>query len=174
MLHAMTQAKRILIAHVAGAHGIAGELVLKCYAQDPLDLKRYGELSDEAGGRVFRVRSVRVAGRRVIAGLEGIGDRNAAEEMQGSALYVAREKLPAAEEGEFYCADLIGLAAVGTDGQRLGTVIDVVDYGAGDLIEVALESGGSALVPFAEGFVGRIDMQARTVEIEQTGGAEWT
>ncbi len=102
----------------------------------------------------------------VVARLEGVSDRNAAEALKGVELYVDRDKLPAAAEGEFYHADLIGLAAVDPQGKRLGEIVAVQNYGAGDLLEIRLTGAGKTeLVPFTEATVPEVDIAAGRVVV---------
>ena len=87
-----------------------------------------------------------------MARLKGIADRNAAETLRNTDLFVPRDRLPPIEEADtFYHADLVGLAAVGDDGAALGTVTAIHNFGAGDLIEISAAAGGEALLlPFTE------------------------
>jgi 16S rRNA processing protein RimM len=158
----------ILLAHVAGAHGIRGEVLLKTYTGAPEDVAAYGPLSDEAGQRKFAVRVVRVTPKGVIARLNGIDDRNAAEALKSVALYVDRAKLPPPDEDEFYHTDLIGLAAVDESGQMIGTVDRVLDYGAGTILEIKLTAPGAGkteLVPFTKACVPTVSIADRRVTI---------
>ena len=92
--------------------------------------------------------SARPTPKGVVARLDGIADRNAAEALKGVELYVDRERLPAAAEGEFYHADLIGLAAVDPDGKPSARSLAVHNFGAGDLLEIRPAGGGKTeLVP---------------------------
>jgi 16S rRNA processing protein RimM len=152
---------RVLLGRIAGAHGIRGEVVIHAYTAAPEDIGTYGPLSDADGARSFRLKSVRVTAKGVVAHLEGISDRSAAEALKGVELYVDRDKLPAAAEGEFYHADLIGLAAVDPQGKRLGEIVAVPNYGAGDLLEIRLAgSGKTEFVPFTEATVPEVDIAA--------------
>jgi 16S rRNA processing protein RimM len=102
-----------------------------------------------------------VTGKGVVARIEGVTDRNAAEALKGTELYVDRDRLPAATEGEFYHADLIGLDAVDPDGKAIGSIVAVQNFGAGDLLEVRLAgSTRTELVPFTEAAVPTVDMSA--------------
>src|SRR6185312_14454912 len=96
-----------------------------------------------------------------VARLKGVADRDAAEALTNLRLYVSRDKLPPAEEGEFYHADLVGLAAVTPAGAPLGTVTAVLNFGAGDILEIKPPSGEPLLVPFTETTVPEIDVTAR-------------
>jgi 16S rRNA processing protein RimM len=157
--------KRILLGRIAGAHGIRGEVLIKTFTGRPEDIGAYGPLDDGAG-RTFRIEVVRVTARGVVARIAGVGDRNAAEALKGAALHVDRERLPMPAEGEFYHADLIGLAAVDPEGRPLGEVIAVYNHGAGDLLEVRLaESGKTELVAFTDAFVPEVDLAGRRVVV---------
>jgi 16S rRNA processing protein RimM len=150
-----------------GAHGIRGEVVIHTYTAAPEDISTYGPLLDKSGAQSFRLRSARVTTKGgVVARLEGISDRNAAEALKGVELYVDRDKLPAAAEGEFYHADLIGLAAVDPQGKRLGEIVAVQNYGAGDLLEIRLTGAGKTeLIPFTEATVPEVDIAAGRVVV---------
>jgi 16S rRNA processing protein RimM len=159
---AATAKSRILLGRIAGAHGIRGEVVIHAYTAAPEDIGGYGPLSDATGARSFAIASLRVTAKGVVARLEGITDRTAAEALKGVELYVDRARLPAAAEGEFYHADLIGLAAVDPAGEAIGEIVGVQNYGAGDLLEIRFAgSGRTELVPFTEACVPEVDLAAR-------------
>ena len=157
-------ANRILLARIAGAHGIRGEVLIHSFTEPPENVAAYGPLSDKAAARSFTVERARLTPKGVVARLKGVTTRDAAEALKGIELYLAREQLPATEEGEFYHADLIGLAAVDADGKRIGEIVAVQNYGAGDLLEVRLAGAGKTeLVPFTEAFVPEVDIAAKRV-----------
>lgn len=141
--------RKIALAAVAGAHGVKGELRLKLFSDSVESLSRHDKLY--VGGVERRLLSVRDSGKAAVARFEGIADRSAAEVLRGSLVELDRSALPALEEGEYYHADLIGLAAMDGDGNRIGTVVSVENYGAGDLLEIELEGGKSSLIPFKPG-----------------------
>ncbi len=153
--------RRILLGRIAGVHGIRGEVLIHSYAEVPEDIGAYGPLSDAAGARSFAIESARATAKGVVARLEGVGDRNAAEALKGTELYVDRDRLPDAGEDAFYQADLIGLAAVDAEGNAIGTIVAVQNYGAGDLLEIRLAgTSRTELVPFTEATVPSIDIAA--------------
>src|SRR5689334_24510794 len=125
----MSMSKRIALAAVAGAHGVKGEVRLKLFSASIDSLTAHEEL--HVGGAQRRLLSVRDSGKTAVARFEGIGDRSAAEALRGSLVEVDRESLPPLEEGEYYHADLIGLAALDREGRQVGTVASVENYGAG-------------------------------------------
>ena len=160
------EANRILLGRIAGAHGIRGEVAIHAFTAAPEDIGAYGPLLDASGARSFEIGIVRVTTKGVVARLTGVGDRNAAEALKGVELYLDRDRLPAAAEGEFYHADLIGLAAVDPEGKPIGAIVAVPNYGAGDLLEIRLAgSGRTEFVPFTEATVPEVDIVAGRVVI---------
>ncbi|HMN38297.1 MAG TPA: ribosome maturation factor RimM [Hyphomicrobium sp.] len=134
--HSPPSARRILLGTIATAHGIRGEVMLRAYTDDPEAVADYGALTDQAGKRTFKIRSVRATPKGLIARLEGVSDRDAAEALRGTDLYVDRRLLPETEEQVYYHADLIGLEARDTAGAVLGEIVGVANFGAGDLLEI--------------------------------------
>ena len=139
----------VALAVIAGAHGISGEVRLKLFAEGLESLKRHKQLF--AGERALTLKAVKPGGGGAIARFAEIGDRAAAEALRGTLLTVPRAALRPLEEGEYYHADLIGLACVDRDGAPLGTVVAVENFGAGDLLEIEKPDRGRALIPFRPG-----------------------
>ena len=148
-------AKRIALAAVAGAHGVKGELRLKLFSDSADSLAAHEKLY--VGGAERRLLAIRDGGKTAVARFEDISDRSAAEALRGSLVEVDRSALPALDEGEYYHADLIGLAAVDPTGQRVGEVVSVENYGAGDLLEIELTDDKRSLIPFKAGIADLID-----------------
>ncbi len=163
---------RLCLGVVAGAHGLRGAVRVKAFTAAPEAIVDYGPLQDVAGGRRFALRLVRVEKGTALVQIEGIVDRNEAEALKGVELFLDRGALPPAEdEEEFYHADLVGLAAVDTNGAGLGTVRALHDFGAGDLIEVLPDEGGQPRVfPFTREAVPKIDFAAGAVTIDPPEG----
>ena len=141
--------KQVILAAVAGAHGVRGEVRLKLFAESLDSLKRHARLF--AGDRPLTVVSLRPGGGGAIAKFTGIDDRTAAEALRGQLLSVPRHALPPLGEGEYYHSDLIGLPCEAADGTPLGTVVGVENFGAGDLLEVERPGGKRGLIPFRPG-----------------------
>jgi 16S rRNA processing protein RimM len=147
----------VLFGVITGAHGIKGEVKLKSFAGEPAAIAGYGPLATSRGAPIEIVALVRQRDG-FVAKLKGVADRNRAEALKGSELFVPRSRLPQAEAGEVYVHDLIGLAVRGKDGGILGKIVAVPNYGAGDLLEVKVEGRKETLlVPFADAFVPEID-----------------
>jgi 16S rRNA processing protein RimM len=165
-INAMTSSankpSRILLGTITGAHGIRGEVVIKAYTQAPENIAAYGPLVDKSGKRSFAITVKRLTSKGVVAQIEGITTRTAAQELKGIELHADRDSLPAIAESEFYYADLIGLTAIDCRGNTIGEIVSVTNYGAGDLLEVRLLGRmATELIPFAEAFVPQIDLAAR-------------
>ena len=156
----------ICIARIGAAHGVRGAVKLWSFTEDPLAVKAYGPLVTKDGARQFEVTHAREAKGHLVATLKGIATREDAERLNGLELYIAREKLPATDEDEYYHADLIGLAAVTPANEPLGRVIAIHNFGAGDIIEIAPPSGATMLLPFTNAVVPSVDVAAGRVVIE--------
>jgi 16S rRNA processing protein RimM len=157
---------RILLAHVAGAHGIRGDVTLKSYMDDPSDLASYRPLGDETGARRFDITSVRVTTKGVVAHFKGVDQRSDAEALRGTGIYVDRAVLPPAEDGSYYHVDLIGLAAVDSAGTAIGKVIAVENFGAGPMLEIKRTGARETeYVPFTDAFVPDVDISNGSVVV---------
>lgn len=138
----------ILVARVAGAFGVRGEVRITTFTADPLSLQDYGLLLRQDGSPGLTLSQARVSKGGVVARAREVETREQAEALRGLRLFIARDRLPEPEEDEFYLADLIGLSVASPEGEAMGTVKSVHDFGAGDLIEVQPEAGPSWWLPF--------------------------
>jgi 16S rRNA processing protein RimM len=142
--------KPVTLAAVAGAHGVTGEVRLKLFGEGVVALKRHKAFNDGA----LTLKSLRDDGKGgAIARFAEVADRTAAEALRGTTLSVPRSALPPLGEGEYYHADLLGLAAVSDTGEALGTVVAVENYGAGDILEIERPDGKRFMVPMTEAAV---------------------
>ena len=138
----------LLVARVAGAFGVKGEIRITTFTADPLALRHYKGLRREDGSPALELASARAVKGGVVARARGVDTRDQAEALRGLTLHVRREDLPAPDEDEFYLADLIGLSVETAAGEVLGTVKAVNDFGAGDLLEIQPPRGASWWLPF--------------------------
>jgi 16S rRNA processing protein RimM len=162
-------ADRVLVARVGAAQGIRGEVRLWSYTADPMALKDYAPL-ETVDGRRIAIEALRAGKGFLVARVADVNDRTAAEALTNLELYVSRDRLPPPDEDEFYHADLIGLEAVTADGARLGIVIGLHDFGAGELIELRPQAGQSILVPFTRENVPVIDIVGGRLVINPPAG----
>ena len=152
--------ERVALAAVAGAHGVKGEVRLQLFTDSVENLARLETIL--VGGEERRLLSVREGGKVAVAQFDGVTDRTAAESLRGQLREADRAALPPLEEGEYYHADLIGLPCFDREGQAVGTVAAVENFGAGDLLEIELDDGRRSLIPFRDGIAdledGRITL----------------
>src|SRR6478672_11071901 len=159
-------ADRVLLGVVAAPHGVRGLVRIKSYTGNPMAVASYGLLSDESGKKKYRVEALSAVRGAVLARIEGVADRTAAEALRGLRLYVERSALPPAGEREWYEADLVGLKAIGKDGRDWGKVTAFHDFGAGSVMEVS----GGVMLPFTDEAVPEIDVAGGKVVVEPPAG----
>jgi 16S rRNA processing protein RimM len=151
--------RRVLLGHIAGAHGIRGAVRVMSYTAAPEAIAGYGPLEDEAGHCRYVLSVEGATAKGLICRVEGVDDRTEAEALKGVALYVPRDRLPPPGAGEYYHADLIGLQVATEAGAPLGTVIAVLNYGAGDILEVRpAGETRTVLYPMTEAVVQDVDL----------------
>lgn len=146
----------VTLAVIIGAHGVTGEVRLKVFAEDLSAHRSFN-------GGALTLKSVRHGNNGAIARFAEIPDRTAAEKLRGTELAVPRTALPPLGEGEYYHADLIGLAAVSEAGEAIGIVVAVENFGAGDVIEIERPDKKRFMVPMQPAAVLRWDEAALTV-----------
>ncbi|KQV09788.1 hypothetical protein ASC89_01370 [Devosia sp. Root413D1] len=145
------------MGRIGAAHGIKGEVRIQSFTEDPLALASYGPLSTNKPGLTIKILAARTTTNVLVARLEGVNDRNAAEKLNGVELYVDRALLPDTDDDDFYHADLIGLKARLADGSEIGEVMAVPNFGAGDLLEIRdPRSGDTYLYPFSKAVVPEV------------------
>ena len=154
----------LLVGRVAGAFGIKGEVRITAFTAEPLALMDYKTLLREDGTPGLTLMGGRVAKGGVVARARDIESREQAEAARGLQLFIPRASLPPVEdEDEFYIADLVGMSVLSAQGDFLGKVRSVRDFGAGDLLEVAPPAGESWWLPFTKEAVPELRVEARTI-----------
>lgn len=139
------------LAAIAGAHGVTGEVKLKLFADSADSLRLHKRF--DAGDRTLKLKKLKTAGKWLVARFEGVTTREAAEALRSTLLTVPRSALPQPDEDEVYFADLIGRAVIDLDGQPVGSVAAVENYGASDLLDIEMEGGKRVMLPFTEAAV---------------------
>lgn len=152
----------ILVGRFGAPHGVGGDLRLQSFTGVPSAIAAYNPLLDVSGTRQFSIVSLRLVKDEVfVAKIAGVADRESASTLTNAALYVPREALPDAGEEEFYLTDLIGLAALTQAGEAFGRVVDVLNFGGGDILEIARASGGETFfLPFKKEIFPHVDLKA--------------
>ncbi|WP_034460152.1 ribosome maturation factor RimM [Bartonella koehlerae] len=144
---------KVCLAIIGMPHGIKGDVLLKILSAEPQRLKTYGILYDDMG-HPYEILTLRIQKKNAIVHFKGVEDRNAAKVLRGIHLYVARDQLlDDLTEDEFYQVDLIGLRVQDCAGQILGNVSGFFNFGAGDLLEMRLNTGKTVLIPFSKAAV---------------------
>ncbi|MBE7184423.1 MAG: ribosome maturation factor RimM [Methylobacterium mesophilicum] len=152
------------MAVIGAAQGLKGEVRVKSFTGDPLALGEYGPLVSEKGRRLTIINLRSLGKDMLVARFEGVSDRTAAEALNGTRLFVSRDRLPAAEADEFYHADLIGLALHEAE-EKVGRVVAIHDFGAGDVLEVDYR-GKRVMIPFTQAAVPVVDVKSGFVAVE--------
>ena len=154
----------LLVGRVAGAFGVKCEVRLTAFTAEPLALVDYKTLLREDGSPGLTLSGGRVVKDGVVTRAAEISTREQAEALRGLRLYIRRDWLPPPEdEDEFYVADLVGMSAVTPNGEALGKVKSVHDFGAGDLLEIEPEHGPSWWLPFTREAVPQVSLTDRRI-----------
>jgi 16S rRNA processing protein RimM len=158
----------VLVGVIGAAHGVRGAVRVKSYTSEPSAIAAYGPLHDETGTRSFEFEALRpLRDDLFVARFKGVADRQTAEALAHTGLYMPRDRLPLLEEEEFFHADLIGLMAETTAGAALGTVVAVRNFGAGDILEIAPPEGETLLVAFTKATVPVVDLAGRRLVVDR-------
>lgn len=158
-----TPALKVIVAEITSAHGIRGQFKVRTFTQDPEDIFNYGDLQDINGKTYkFKIHSVKLPNQLIVS-IDGVNDRNAAELLRATSLYVDRHRLPELTGEEFYHDQLIGLTVNDQDGKILGTIKAVHNFGAGDFFDVKLVSGEIATLLFRKESVLEVNIAAKTI-----------
>lgn len=149
------------LAAIAGAHGVRGEVRLKLFGEGAETLRAFPIF--DAGARKLTLKMIRPANQGAVAAFAEVTDRSAAEALRGTLLTVPRSALPSLPEGEYYHHDLMGLPCKTAEGQALGVVAAVENFGAGDILEIERPDGKRFMVPMNEAAVPSWDDESITI-----------
>lgn len=158
------------MGRVAAPYGVKGWVKVLPLTAEPETLLAHAQwFVRRRGGGKWQAHALE-AGRRhgatLLAQLSGLPDREAAAALAGADVGVARTALPAPEEGEFYFADLVGLAVVNRQGVALGEVGEVAEFGAHPVLRVRDAGGAERLIPFVAAYVDQVDLPGRRIDVD--------
>lgn len=150
---------RICVGAISGSFGVTGEVRLKSFCADPEAIADYAPLYTEDGAQEFTVNILRPIKNGFAVHLSGIKTKEQADALKGVSLFADRNKLPSLPDDEYYHNDLIGLTVFDTGGIELGKVVDVLNHGADDLLEIrTTDRSDTVLLPFTEKAVPTVDI----------------
>ena len=159
--------EKIHVGKIVNAVALKGEVKVYTYSNP----ERYEEIKEiYVENKPYKIEKVRFQGNTVILKLSGIDDRNAAESCKGKEIYIAESELPALPEDTYYIRDLIGMDVVTEDGEKLGTLMDILQNTAQDVYEVRRESGKDILIPGVAEFILDIDVKERKITVKLPDG----
>ncbi len=152
---------RVIVGAIGGAFGVKGEVRLKSYCADPAAIADYTPLYTEDGRAFAQIVLTGQMKNGFAARLNGVITKEDADALRNVSLYADRAQMPSLPDDEYYYADLIGLTVLDTGGTTLGTVKNVMDHGAGDLLEIAVPGQAeTVLLPFTQANVPTVDLTA--------------
>lgn len=158
--------KRVCLGKITGAHGIKGLVKLLPYGDDVSLLETISPIfTGKTSEKTIALALKNQQGKHMLAQIQGVNDRNMAENIRGTELWVERSSLPDTDEDEFYFEDLLGMTALTSDEQKIGRVQSVEDFGAGTILDIAAISGDDFMIPFCADTIGKVDIEQKTIEI---------
>ena len=162
---------RVIVGSIGGAFGVQGEVRLKSYCADPQAIADYTPLYTEDGRSFAQVVLTGQLKNGFTARLDGVVTKEDADALRNVNLYAPRDIMPSLPDDEYYYADLIGLTVVDTGGVTLGTVKNVMDHGAGDLLEIIVPGQSeTVLLPFTQAAVPTVDLSAKRIVADPPDG----
>lgn len=159
---------KVCVGMITKAHGIKGHVCVHSYCDNPSDIFDYNPVTDAAGHHCYDLKPIGVVRDMLIASVNNIADRNEAETLAKTELYIDRSQLEAVDEyDEFYVSDLIGMTVLSEQHAALGQVVHVDNFGAGDILECKAEGSASFMIPFTDDAVVSVDLEAKSIVISE-------
>ena len=161
----------IVLGRIVAPYGVKGWVKVHPFGDDPQSWRKMSQwwlsADDQAPDERWKpcgLLNCRLHGGSVVAQLEGVDDRNAAEALDGLFIAAPREALPSTDDDEYYWADLIGLAVENSAGVQLGSVVNLISTGAHDVLQVQ-DGEHERLIPFVAAYVLDVDLAARRIRV---------
>lgn len=162
---------RIIVGTLGGAFGVHGEVRLKSFCSDPAAIADYTPLYTDDGRQFTQLVITGQQKNGFTARLDGVVSKEEADALRNAKLYAERSQMPSLPDDEYYYADLIGLDVLDTGGVKLGIVKNVMDHGAGDLLEITmLSTSDTFVIPFTKQFVPNVDISMGRVIVDPIEG----
>lgn len=162
---------RIVVGSLGGAFGVQGEVRLKSFCADPAAIADYTPLFTDDGRKFAQLVLTGQQKGGFTARLDGVVTKEDADALRNTKLYADRSQMPSLPDDEYYYTDLIGLDVLDTGGETLGTVKNVMDHGAGDLLEIQVpEASDTVLLPFTQAAVPTVDLASGRIIADPPDG----
>lgn len=154
----------IKIGQIVAPHGIKGMVKINLCLENPRELVHYMPIYNQ-NGQVLDIQIISFKANQMIATIKNISDRNQAESMRGTNLFINRETLPPISKEQYYYCDLIGLTVLDETKTVVGVVKSVENYGASDILVVETKKGIDILVAFTKETVLSVDLENKTITV---------
>lgn len=164
----MNTRDKVVVGAIVGAFGVKGDLRIKNFCVNASDLEKYSPLEMQKG-EMLEVMTVRPITNGFAMRAKSVTSKEAADALRGQKLYASRERFAELEEDEYYQSDLLGLDIRSADGEIVGKVKAIQNFGAGDLLEVS-GRGKSVFIPFTKEVVPTVDLTNRIIIIDPPEG----
>jgi 16S rRNA processing protein RimM len=149
---------KICVGVITSVNGVRGQVKIRSFTETPVDIANFNNVVDEEGIS-YNINSVLAKKDYIIAGIEGVKTRNEAETLRNKKVFIDRSELPELHSDEFYHADLVGMEVRNLDGMTIGFIKNVVNFGAGDILEISdISNDKSTYYPFKKQFVPEVDL----------------
>lgn len=163
----MTQEKQVLIGKVSSSHGVRGLVKVHLYIDDPEVISGLKFANDKNGNEIFEILSLVKHKNLYLMKLDGIEDRNQSDALRGTEFYINEDLMPELEEDEFFVSELEGLRVKDSSKEDFGTVKNVFNFGAGDVLEIVKISGEYFMLTFTKDTVPEINIEEGFITINE-------
>ena len=161
------QRERVILGKIAGVYGVRGWVKVFSETKPKENIFNYSPWQINVSGKWRSVEAVegKPHGKGLVARLDSCDEREKARELVGAEIAIYKDQLPAADEGEYYWADLVGLEVVTLQGVKLGVVDHLLETGANDVLVIKGER--EHLVPFVQGhYIKQVDLEAGVIRVD--------
>ncbi|MDV6331355.1 ribosome maturation factor RimM [Asticcacaulis sp. 201] len=165
----MSKPDLIFVAQISAAVGLQGEFKLLSFMDDPFSVLEYSPLLNEKGEPALVITKAREHKGTLVVKAEGVPDRTAVDRIKGMKLYIDRADLPEIDEDEYYITDLIGMKVFDTAGAEIGRIMNVDNFGAGDLLDIQPLEGPTYYLLFTAENVPEVNLAERRIVVDLSG-----
>ena len=165
----MKNDKNVFVGKVSGPHGIKGWVKVISYTNPLENILSYKEwfIINKEGKKLFSIEDFRIQGKKIIVKLDGIQDRNSAEDLKNKEILVSRIELPKLEKNTYYWNDLLDLPVLDKKGKQIGKVDSLFETGSNDVLVIVNENKERLLVPFImEEVIKKVDLVKEFISID--------